>query len=84
MLSGWVSFNCFFANLESPPLVQLKRYTMDFNVQADLIPLFQGLVTGLKPYAQAQDVVLDFHSDSKELYAYYNPQKVLSEITVFT
>lgn len=55
---------------------------MDFNVQADLIPLFRGLVIGLKPYAEAQDVVLDFQSNEKELYANYNPQKVLSEITV--
>ena len=55
---------------------------MDFDVQADLIPLFRGLVTGLKPYAEAQDVGLEFRADAKELNAYYNPQKVLSEITV--
>jgi AraC-like DNA-binding protein len=55
---------------------------MDFNLKADLIPLFRGLVTGLKPYAQAQDVELTFHTDEDELRAYYNPQKVLSEITV--
>ena len=54
---------------------------MDFNVQADLIPLFKGLVTGLKPYAQAQDVELNFHSEAIELHASYNPQSVLSEIT---
>lgn len=55
---------------------------MDFNVQADLIPPLRGLVDGLKPYAAAQDVQISFHSDKKELYASYNPQKVLSEITV--
>jgi AraC-like DNA-binding protein len=55
---------------------------MDFDVQADLIPLFRGLVTGLKPYAEAQDVGLEFRADAKELNASYNPQKVLSEITV--
>ena len=55
---------------------------MDFNVQADLLPLFQGLVTGLKPFAAAQNVDLSFQSKEKELLALYNPQKVLSEITV--
>lgn len=55
---------------------------MDFTVQADLIPLLRGLVTGLKPYAQAQDVGLEFRSEASELYASYNPQKALSEITV--
>lgn len=55
---------------------------MDFNVQADLIPLFRGLVTGLKPYAEAQEVALRFGADTNQLYAFYNPQKVLSEITV--
>lgn len=55
---------------------------MDFNVQADLIPLFRGLVTGLRPYARAQDVELAFDSKAEELHAFYNPHKVLSEITV--
>lgn len=55
---------------------------MDFDVRADLIPLLRGLVTGLKPYAQAQNVRLEFYSETKELQASYNPQKVLSEITV--
>ncbi len=55
---------------------------MDFNVEADLIPLLEGLVTGLKPYAQAQDVDLVFHAETDTLSASYNPQKVLSEITV--
>ncbi len=55
---------------------------MDFDVQADLIPLFRGLVAGLEPYAKAQDVHLTFHSETDTLQALYNPQKVLSEITV--
>ena len=55
---------------------------MDFDVRADLIPLFKGLVMGLLPYAQAQDVELNFQPNTKILYASYNPQKVLSEITV--
>lgn len=55
---------------------------MDFDVKADLIPLFRGLVAGLEPYARAQDVNLIFHSETDTLYALYNPQTVLSEITV--
>ncbi len=55
---------------------------MDFDVQADLIPLFKGLVMGLMPYAQAQDVELRFQPKVETLHASYNPQKVLSEITV--
>ncbi|UJH66523.1 helix-turn-helix domain-containing protein [Allomuricauda sp. SCSIO 65647] len=55
---------------------------MDFEIKADLIPLFRGLVTGLVPYAQAQDVELRFQPKVDTLYASYNPQKVLSEITV--
>jgi len=55
---------------------------MDFNVQADLIPLFRGLVTGLTPYAQAQDVELEFSTEVQTMNASYNPQHVLSEITV--
>ncbi|MEO0572236.1 MAG: AraC family transcriptional regulator [Bacteroidota bacterium] len=54
---------------------------MDFDVQADLIPLFKGLVMGLVPYAQAQDVELTFRQETETLYANYNPKKVLSEIT---
>lgn len=54
---------------------------MDFEVKADLIPLFKGLVTGLVPYAQAQDVTLRFETELNCLMAYYNPQNVLAEIT---
>lgn len=55
---------------------------MDFTVQADLIPLLRGLVIGLKPYAKVQEVGLDFYSDTDELLTSYNPQKVLTEITI--
>ena len=55
---------------------------MNFNVQADLIPLFRGLVTGLQPFAAAQDVDLVFETNVKHLAASYNPEKALSEITV--
>ena len=55
---------------------------MDFNVQADLIPLFKGLVTGLQPFAAAQEVGLVFESSTENLFASYNPEKALSEITV--
>jgi len=55
---------------------------MKFNVQADLIPLFRGLVTGLQPFAAAQDVDLVFETNVKHLAASYNPEKALSEITV--
>ncbi|MEO1484804.1 MAG: AraC family transcriptional regulator [Bacteroidota bacterium] len=55
---------------------------MDFEVTADVIPLVNGLVTGLTPYANAQDVDLKFISDEQQLLVSYNPQKILSEITV--
>ena len=55
---------------------------MQFNVNADLVPLFRGLVTGLHPFASAQDVELVFESSVQNLYASYNPAKALEEITV--
>ncbi|MEL6974008.1 MAG: AraC family transcriptional regulator [Bacteroidota bacterium] len=55
---------------------------MDFDVTADVLPLVKGLVTGLTPYAKAQDVDLKFFSCIKKLFVSYNPQKILSEITV--
>ncbi len=53
-----------------------------FNVNADLVPLFRGLVTGLQPFANAQQVALNFNVEVQHLYASYNPADVLSEITV--
>ncbi|MBM1107827.1 helix-turn-helix transcriptional regulator [Aurantibacter crassamenti] len=55
---------------------------MSFRINADLVPLFRGLVTGLQPFAAAQDVQLLFESTVKNLYASYNPEEALSEITV--
>ncbi|HEA21736.1 MAG TPA: AraC family transcriptional regulator [Pricia antarctica] len=54
-----------------------------FNVNADLVPLFSGLVTGLKPFADAQQISLRFTAEVQHLYASYNPADVLAEITVF-
>ncbi len=55
---------------------------MSFNINADLVPLFRGLVTGLKPFAAAQEVELTFESSVKSLMASYNPEEALSEITI--
>ncbi|MDB2606269.1 AraC family transcriptional regulator [Zobellia sp.] len=55
---------------------------MAFRINADLVPLFRGLVTGLQPFAAAQDVQLFFESSVKSLNASYNPEETLSEITV--
>ena len=55
---------------------------MDFKVTADLVPLFHGLVTGLQPFAAAQEVSLHFNAEVAALRASYNPEEVLSEITV--
>ncbi len=53
-----------------------------FNVNADLVPLFRGLVTGLQPFANAQQVALYFNADVQHLHASYNPADALSKITV--
>ena len=55
---------------------------MDFKVTADLVPLFHGLVTGLQPFAAAQEVGLVYKAEVASLRASYNPEEVLSEITV--
>jgi len=55
---------------------------MSFNINADLVPLFRGLVTGLQPFAAAQEVALLFESDAENLIASYNPEEALAEITV--
>ncbi|MEO1545916.1 MAG: hypothetical protein AAFU74_04160, partial [Bacteroidota bacterium] len=55
---------------------------MGFEVTADVIPLVNGLVTGLTPYAKAQNVDLKFLSPEQQLFVSHNPQKILSEITV--
>lgn len=55
---------------------------MGFQVTADLVPLFRGLVTGLQPFAKAQQVGLVFESKVEGLEASYNPEQALSEITV--
>ncbi len=55
---------------------------MEFKVDADLVPLFRGLVSGLQPFAKAQEVELLFQSPLQHLYASYNPEETLSEITV--
>lgn len=55
---------------------------MGFKVTADLVPLFRGLVTGLQPFAAAQEVSLVFESKISSLHASYNPEEALSEITV--
>ena len=52
-----------------------------FNVNADLVPLFRGLVTGLQPFAHAQQVRLVFETEVEHLYASYNPAEALSEVT---
>jgi len=55
---------------------------MSFAINADLVPLFRGLVTGLRPFAVAQEVELEFESSVETLQASYNPEEALSEITV--
>ena len=55
---------------------------MEFKVTADLVPLFRGLVTGLQPFAAAQEVGLAFESQVSSLNASYNPEEALTEITV--
>lgn len=55
---------------------------MGFHITADLVPLFRGLVTGLQPYATAQEVDLTFKTEVSRLQASYNPEETLSEITV--
>jgi AraC-like DNA-binding protein len=55
---------------------------MGFTINADLVPLFRGLVTGLQPFAGAQEVELGFESSVESLRASYNPEQALSEITV--
>lgn len=55
---------------------------MSFTINADLVPLFRGLVTGLQPFAAAQEVELVFESSVENLLASYNPEEALSEITV--
>lgn len=55
---------------------------MSFSINADLVPLFRGLVTGLQPFAAAQEVELVFESSAETLLASYNPEEALSEITV--
>ena len=55
---------------------------MSFSINPDLVPLFRGLVTGLQPFAAAQEVELVFESSLESLHASYNPEEALSEITV--
>lgn len=55
---------------------------MGFKVNADLVPLFRELVTGLRPFAAAQEVLLVFTTRIPHVYAAYNPTEALSEITV--
>ena len=56
---------------------------MGFKVVADLVPLFRGLVTGLQPFAAAQEVSLILNASKVQaLMASYNPEEALSEITV--
>lgn len=55
---------------------------MSFSINADLVPLFRGLVKGLQPFAEAQEVELVFESYVENWLASYNPEEALSEITV--
>ncbi len=55
---------------------------MSISINADLVPLFRGLVTGLQPFAAAQEVELVFESSIGNLLVLYNPEEALSEITV--
>lgn len=54
---------------------------MSFKVDADLVALFRGLVTSLKPYASAQEVALSFNSSIESQFSYYHPQDIIPEIT---
>lgn len=55
---------------------------MSFKVDADLVALFRGLVSALKPYALAQQVDISFKSTIKNQYAHYHPQEMIPEITM--
>lgn len=55
---------------------------MSFSINANLVPLFRGLVMGLQPSAAAQEVELVFEAEVESLLASYNPEETLSEITV--
>lgn len=48
----------------------------------DLVPLFRGLVTKLHPIAKAQDVELVFESKIESLLASYDPEIIISELSL--
>lgn len=54
---------------------------MGLIVNSNLIPLLQGLVTGLASYAKSQDVKLYFSTRVDNLMTHQNPELVLAEIS---
>lgn len=54
---------------------------MHFPVKADLVPLLKGIVAGLRPFAEAQDVTLTFYSQWEEFEAYYSPEIIIADLT---
>lgn len=55
--------------------------TMIFPVNADIIGLIQGIVSGLQPFAQANAVLLNFDSDIKKKEVNYQPDQIISDLT---
>lgn len=54
---------------------------MSFRVQADIVSLFKGLVTGLTPFASAQEVDLVFSATASKLCFYYNPSDIVPDFS---
>lgn len=55
---------------------------MNFRVDADLVALFRGLISALRPYASAQEVHLSFRSTVKSQCSNYHPEEIIPEITL--
>lgn len=54
---------------------------MIFPVKADLIGMIKGTIQGLRPFAVAHEVELSLNSEFKELFALYQPEQIVPDLT---
>ncbi|WP_018616468.1 helix-turn-helix domain-containing protein [Segetibacter koreensis] len=54
---------------------------MPITSQADILPLIRHLCLALQPYASSQNISINFTNSIKNLYVYYNPFKVIKDVS---
>ena len=54
---------------------------MKFPTKSNIVPVFEGIIDSILPFAESNQVTLTFYSDVKELILTYNPAHIIHDVS---